>query len=334
MVATAFTVNGKAVTVEAEPDTPLLWVLREHLKLTGTKFGCGIAQCGACTVHIDGEPTRSCSVLVSDLRGKQVTTIEGLSTDSSHPLQKAWIAEQVPPVRLLPVRPDHAGGGFAAKESQADPRRDHHPHGRQHLPLRHLSTHHRCHRKCEGGLTMLQDTRGETLSRRSFLVGTGAACVAVAFGSLPDTAAAAGPLTPNAWVTIGEDGIVTIVPPAVEMGQGAQTSLPLILAEELDADWSKVRLAPTPDNDKVYGNPAFRNQLTTVGSFAVTGYYEGLRLAGAPTRFCLPTRPRPGIRRRRSSSPSPASSCTPNPAARSATAIWPRPRECPIRCRR
>ena len=134
---------------------------------------------------------------------------------------------------------------------------------------------------------MLQDTRGETLSRRSFLVGTGAACVAVAFGSLPDTAAAAGPLTPNAWVTIGEDGIVTIVPPAVEMGQGAQTSLPLILAEELDADWSKVRLAPTPDNDKVYGNPAFRNQLTTVGSFAVTGYYEGLRLAGAQANAVL-----------------------------------------------
>jgi isoquinoline 1-oxidoreductase beta subunit len=131
---------------------------------------------------------------------------------------------------------------------------------------------------------MLQDIRSKTLSRRSFLVGTGAACVAVAFGSLPDTASAAGPLTPNAWVTIGEDGIVTIVPPAVEMGQGAQTSLPLILAEELDADWSKVRLAPTPDNDKVYGNPAFRHQLTTVGSFAVTGYYEGLRLAGAQAR--------------------------------------------------
>jgi CO/xanthine dehydrogenase Mo-binding subunit len=134
---------------------------------------------------------------------------------------------------------------------------------------------------------MLQDIRSETLSRRSFLVGTGAAGVAVGFGSLPDTAAAASPLAPNAWVTIGEDGIVTIVPPAVEMGQGAQTSLPLILAEELDADWSKVRLAPTPDNDKVYGNPAFRNQLTTVGSFAVTGYYETLRLVGAQARAVL-----------------------------------------------
>jgi isoquinoline 1-oxidoreductase alpha subunit len=93
---TAFTINGRPVDVAAEPDTPLLWVIREHLKLTGTKFGCGIAQCGACTVHLDGEPTRSCQIQLQDAAGKEVTTIEGLSPDSSHPLQKAWIAEQVP----------------------------------------------------------------------------------------------------------------------------------------------------------------------------------------------------------------------------------------------
>jgi isoquinoline 1-oxidoreductase subunit beta len=134
---------------------------------------------------------------------------------------------------------------------------------------------------------MFEGILAETLSRRSFLVSTGAFGVAVAFGTLPDTAAAAGSLAPNAWVTIGGDGIVTIVPPAVEMGQGVQTALPLILAEDLDADWSAVRLAPTPDDDKVYGNPAFRHQLTTVGSFAVTGYYETLRLAGAQARAVL-----------------------------------------------
>jgi isoquinoline 1-oxidoreductase subunit alpha len=93
---TTFTINGKSVDVAADPDTPLLWIIREHLKLTGTKFGCGIAQCGACTVHIDGEPTRSCGVPLSGVAGKAVTTIEGLSVDSSHSLQKAWIAEQVP----------------------------------------------------------------------------------------------------------------------------------------------------------------------------------------------------------------------------------------------
>jgi isoquinoline 1-oxidoreductase alpha subunit len=93
---TTFTINGRAVEVTAEPDTPLLWVLREHLKLTGTKFGCGIAQCGACTVHVDGEPTRSCQTRLEDIAGKKVTTIEGLSANADHPLQKAWIVEQVP----------------------------------------------------------------------------------------------------------------------------------------------------------------------------------------------------------------------------------------------
>jgi len=92
----AFTLNGKQQNVEVGPNTPLLWVLREHLKLTGTKFGCGIAACGACTVHIDGEAVRSCAMPISLVAGKSVTTIEGLSADASHPLQKAWIAEQVP----------------------------------------------------------------------------------------------------------------------------------------------------------------------------------------------------------------------------------------------
>jgi isoquinoline 1-oxidoreductase alpha subunit len=93
---TNFTINGRSVDVSADPDTPLLWVIREHLKLTGTKFGCGIAQCGACTVHIDGEPVRSCVTQLSAVAGKTIMTIEGLSLDSSHPLQKAWVAEQVP----------------------------------------------------------------------------------------------------------------------------------------------------------------------------------------------------------------------------------------------
>jgi len=92
----AFTVNGVRRELGVDANTPLLWVLREHLKLTGTKFGCGIASCGACTVHIDGRATRSCATPVSIVEGKSVTTIEGLSPDGSHPLQKAWIAEQVP----------------------------------------------------------------------------------------------------------------------------------------------------------------------------------------------------------------------------------------------
>jgi aerobic-type carbon monoxide dehydrogenase small subunit (CoxS/CutS family) len=89
-------INGKDVTVEAAPDTPLLWVLRDNLGMTGTKFGCGIAQCGACTVHVNGEAARSCQLPVGGLAGKEITTIEGLSEDATHPVQQAWIAEQVP----------------------------------------------------------------------------------------------------------------------------------------------------------------------------------------------------------------------------------------------
>ena len=91
-------INGKPVALAAEPDTPLLWVIREELGLTGTKFGCGIAACGACTVHVNGEPTRSCSLPVSEVAGKSITTIEGLkSADGTlHAVQQAWISAQVP----------------------------------------------------------------------------------------------------------------------------------------------------------------------------------------------------------------------------------------------
>jgi len=92
----SLTVNGKTQQVDVVPDTPLLWVLRDRLGLTGTKYGCGIALCGACTVHVNGEPIRSCTTQISQVAGKRVTTIEGLSRDNSHPLQKAWITEEVP----------------------------------------------------------------------------------------------------------------------------------------------------------------------------------------------------------------------------------------------
>jgi len=92
----AFTLNGKPVSVKTEPGTPLLWVLRDELKLTGTKYGCGAALCGACTVHLNGAAVRSCVIPVSAVEGARVTTIEGLSPASSHPLQKAWIDQSVP----------------------------------------------------------------------------------------------------------------------------------------------------------------------------------------------------------------------------------------------
>jgi isoquinoline 1-oxidoreductase alpha subunit len=89
-------VNGKNYSIEADPKMPLLWAIREQVGLTGTKYGCGIAQCRACTVHLNGNPVQSCSIPVSAAAGQKITTIEGLSENNSHPIQKAWITEQVP----------------------------------------------------------------------------------------------------------------------------------------------------------------------------------------------------------------------------------------------
>lgn len=95
-MTTSLTVNRKRVEVDAEPEMPLLWVLRDLLQLTGTKYGCGQGLCGVCTVHVDGKAVRSCLTPMAQVEGKAITTIEGLSADRSHPVQRAWIAEQVP----------------------------------------------------------------------------------------------------------------------------------------------------------------------------------------------------------------------------------------------
>lgn len=96
MAAIHLVINNSPHEVEIAPDTPLLWVLRDTLNLTGTKYGCGMGLCGACTVHLDGEAVRSCQTTVSSVGSKKITTIEGLSADNTHPVQKAWVAEQVP----------------------------------------------------------------------------------------------------------------------------------------------------------------------------------------------------------------------------------------------
>ena len=132
------TINGKSINVDVEDDTPLLWAIRENVGLTGTKYGCGIAQCGACTVHIDGVAMRSCGVSVSEAAGKQITTIEGLANNGAlHKVQQAWVANDVPQcgycqsgmimavAALLKEKPKPTDAGY---------RRGHH----QYLPMRNL----------------------------------------------------------------------------------------------------------------------------------------------------------------------------------------------------
>jgi aerobic-type carbon monoxide dehydrogenase small subunit (CoxS/CutS family) len=108
-------VNGKTRTADVDPQTPLLWVLRDELELTGTKFGCGIAQCGACTVHVEGAAVRSCSMPVSAAAGKRITTIEGLSKASDHPVQRAWLAEDAPQCGYCQSGQIMAAAAFLAK---------------------------------------------------------------------------------------------------------------------------------------------------------------------------------------------------------------------------
>ena len=113
----SITVNGKAYRLDVEPEMPLLWVLRDEIGLTGTKFGCGIAQCGACTVHVNGEAMRSCSVPVGTVDGASITTIEGLSPDSTHAVQQAWLAEDVPQCGYCQSGQIMAAAAFLASNS-------------------------------------------------------------------------------------------------------------------------------------------------------------------------------------------------------------------------
>ena len=137
-MATQFTVNGKAVVAKSEPDTPLLWVIRDEVGLAGTKFGCGKALCGACTVLLDGVPVRSCSTPLSVAAGRSVSTVESLSPDNKHPLQKAWIKHDVPQCGYCQSGQLMSAAALLAKQQEPHRCRHRRCADRQHLPLRHL----------------------------------------------------------------------------------------------------------------------------------------------------------------------------------------------------
>ena len=164
-MATTIKVNGVDRSVDVDGDTPLLWVLRDVLGMTGTKFGCGMALCGACTVHVDGVAVRSCITTVDSLGTSDVTTIEGIgATAAGARIQRAWLDREVRAMRLLPVRPDHVRLGAARDQSAPDRCRHRRRDVRQHLPLRHLCAHSRGDQAGRadaraGRLTMIRDRR-------------------------------------------------------------------------------------------------------------------------------------------------------------------------------
>jgi isoquinoline 1-oxidoreductase beta subunit len=289
----ALTVNGQRREVAVDGNTPLLWVLREHLQMTGTKFGCGIASCGACTVHIDGKAVRSCAMPVALVEGKSVTTIEGLSPDGSHPLQKAWIAEQVPQCGYC-----QSGQIMQAAELLATNKNP----SREDI-VAHMDGNICAAARICGSSAPFSAPRGRAnamtihqsfanLSRRDFLEET-AAGLTFAFTVATDPlritdALADEPLAANAWISIATDGTIAIVSPAAEMGQGSFTTLPAIVAEELDADWAKVKPVLPPEwDEKKYGNQGFGGTFQTSASASVNGYFKPLRIAGAQARRVL-----------------------------------------------
>ena len=294
-------VNGQERTFDGDPSMPLLWYLRDELGLTGTKFGCGAALCGNCTVHVDGNAVRSCVTPMSELAGKSVVTIEGLSPKGDHPVQVAWRDQGVPQCGYCQTGQIMQRRGLPGEDAGTHRRADHRGDVRQSLPLRLLSAHPRGRaRRGSGGLTMTElnthtRTKIANVSRRGLLKGvaaTGGLVLAAQFpvvrGALADyptggTAMPNGVVNnPKVFVSIGGDGTVTIVAARAEMGNGAaRTALPMMLADELEADWAKVRVVQSPGDERTYGNQ------DTDGSRSVRHWIQPMRQCGAAARAML-----------------------------------------------
>ena len=303
-------INGKVRDVQVEADTPLLWVIREQVGLTGTKYGCGVAQCGACSVHINGEVLRSCSIRVSDVKATdKIVTIEGLSPQQLASRAEGLAGDRRAAMRLLPVRPDHGGGGAAQEEPEAD-RRGHRRGDDQHLPLRHLSAHPRGrahggrqrrpirrarHRQVLREAAMTKTIRGKLQSFRAAIsssaprpppaAGSRSASTCRGIGTAAAQNGAAGAEV-NAWVVIKPDDTCVIRIARSEMGQGTLTGLAQLVAEELECDWKKVATDPiTPGQNlarkRVWG------EMGTGGSRGIRTSQDYVRRGGAAARMML-----------------------------------------------
>lgn len=255
-------VNQREYVVSVQPDTPLLWVIRERVGLTGTKYGCGIGRCGACTVLVDGKAVRSCRTPVSEASGKAITTIEGLSPDGRHPLQRAWIEEDVPQCGYC-----HSGQIMSAAALTAA-----HPNPTD-VDIDEAMSGNICrcgtYQRIRNAVHLAARMTVEGEDRMPDF-GAGAAREGIASFQL------------NPFIRIDADGWITIVVNHSEMGQGVYTSLPMLVAEELECDWTKIRVEAAPV-DPVYNHTRFGMQITG-GSTSVSSEWERLRRIGASAR--------------------------------------------------
>jgi isoquinoline 1-oxidoreductase beta subunit len=258
-------VNGKKYEVEANPDVPLLWVIREHLGLTGTKYGCGKSLCGACTVHIDGKPERSCQIPVKDAQEKRIITIEGIPED--HPIKKAWNAVDVPQCGYC--QPGQIMDAVALLEKNPNPT-DADIDGAMSGNLCRCGTYQRIRRAIHLASEAMSKGKKIDSARMSK---QGAGCPAPLFAL-------------NPYLRIGTDGRVVIIVGKSEMGQGVYTSLPMLVAEELEIDWSKITVEASPVAQEYYHAQWGVIQVTG-GSTSVLSEWDRLRRAGAAARLML-----------------------------------------------
>ena len=258
-------VNGKRYEVEAKPEVPLLWVIREHLGLTGTKYGCGMALCGACTVHIDGKAERSCQIPVKEAQGKRITTIEGIPED--HPVKKAWNAEDVPQCGYC--QPGQIMDAVALLEKNPKP---------SDADIDRVMSGNLCrcgtYQRIRRAIHFAAGEVGQRKEKRKDEALNGAGGLSAASFAL------------NAFIRIGTDGRAALIVNKSEMGQGVYTSLPMLIAEELELDWSKIRIEAAPV-DPAYYHTQWGAIQGTGGSTSVLSEWDRLRKAGAEARMML-----------------------------------------------
>jgi isoquinoline 1-oxidoreductase subunit beta len=285
-----FTLNGKIVSVDLPGDIPLLWVLREHLQLTGTKYGCGIGQCGACTVHVDGSAVRSCIRSLSSVEGADVVTIEEFGTPERHPLQKHWIQAQVPQCGYCQSGAIMQAADLLKKNpspSDADIVKAMQPilcrcmtYPRMKEAIQAAAREGR-----QGKEAMHEESRGSKVASEGgsvFLVRSAAAGGPVIFGWSENgkEGPSRGNLAQNLWFEMDTNGLTTVNITKSEMGQHVGTSLAQVLAEELEVRWEDVRIRHV-DTDPKWG------AMITGGSWSIHSSFDDLSRAGAAGRIAL-----------------------------------------------
>ena len=291
----ALSVNGKTHDVNADPNTDLLWVLRDYVGLTGTKYGCGIAQCGACTVHVDGVAVRSCSLPLSAAEGKQITTIEGLAQNGVlHKVQKAWIEHDVPQCGYCQCGHDHGGGGAAQdKPKPTDADIDSSDH--QHLPLRHLPAgargdpRRRQRVKREATMNYIAENESPQL-RHDRRRGRRRACAR----PRPPVRRSARDPRPGRHTRdqrLGGDQArrhgASSASPAPRWGKARSPASAQLVAEELECDWSKVTWRISRRPARTSPASACGATLSTGGSRGIRKSHEYVRQGGAAAREML-----------------------------------------------